>query len=445
MKSQLLIPKKIKVGFNLRSDTYTGKLGYIIYHDGKAWRKQDSWERWRQKYMDSEIYEQKRKEQYDSTYNTFKNNYKYSEEQINQRLGAYENYKPNFGGYVDDPTIVPVEFENVPIEGFVLNKKAGGYSSGWNHRATYCRVYDPRGFEFEISIPNLLFILQETSSFKGKGLEGEFVYAWEGKDLILLPANCEDYKQSQNFTKLQQSKVSAKDLEPGCSYKTKRQIDLIYLGKFNWYSLAEDGNYHKKLKCEKVHVFYDEKNNKNKKGKHWRSPETGNYVVLSSVSNIASQNSDIPIDNYAELMQGFSKIKYTQKPINLEFAPVELGYDYEKDNKKESYRLGGYNSYNYNYKKYYIKKPNEEFESYNIHANWFNKSSYNYRNEEKIFKGFTLERIDRISFKGENLIFNHEVNHDSGRYYTKEELESMGFNELFIVFENGNKLELEQY
>jgi hypothetical protein len=27
--NQLFIPTKCKVGFNLRSDTYTGKLGYV--------------------------------------------------------------------------------------------------------------------------------------------------------------------------------------------------------------------------------------------------------------------------------------------------------------------------------------------------------------------------------------------------------------------------------
>jgi hypothetical protein len=39
----------------------------------------------------------------------------------------------------------------------------------------------PRGFEFEISIPNLLYILQECNSTKG--LDGEFVYAWDGKGI----------------------------------------------------------------------------------------------------------------------------------------------------------------------------------------------------------------------------------------------------------------------
>lgn len=44
MKSEIIVPKKCKVGFNIRKDTYTKKLGYVIYHDGKVWRKQASWE-----------------------------------------------------------------------------------------------------------------------------------------------------------------------------------------------------------------------------------------------------------------------------------------------------------------------------------------------------------------------------------------------------------------
>ena len=181
MKTQLLIPSKIKVGFNLRPDTYTGKLGYVIMFDGKKWRKETSWEGWRQK--------------------------------EGQEVGYYENNQHTIKKLGSE--INPIEFENEPTEGFVLNKKAGGGSSGWNHRATYCRVYDPRGFEFEISITNLLFILQETSSFKGKGLEGEFVYSWEGKDLVLLPAGCEEYKQSTNFTKLQDGKMMPHPQSPG--------------------------------------------------------------------------------------------------------------------------------------------------------------------------------------------------------------------------------------
>ena len=91
MDNQLFIPSKVKVGYNERQDTYTKRLAYVIYYDKKGvLRKEASWKSW-----------------------------------CDEKLGSNE-------------------YDNVPTEGFVLNKKAGGYSSGWNHRSTYCRVYEKR-------------------------------------------------------------------------------------------------------------------------------------------------------------------------------------------------------------------------------------------------------------------------------------------------------------
>ena len=107
MKSNIFVPKIINVGYQNRSGTYTGKLAYVIYYDEKGkLRKEASWNSWR------------------------------------------------------DEKIPNEEFDNVPTTGFVLNKKVGDYSSGWDHRQAYCRVYDPRNFEFEITIENLLYILE---------------------------------------------------------------------------------------------------------------------------------------------------------------------------------------------------------------------------------------------------------------------------------------------
>ena len=103
---RLNIPKQLKVGYQKRCDTYSEKLAYVTYINKKGEiAKQISWDGWR------------------------------------------------------DKEITPDDFENVPTEGFVLNKRAGGYKSGWNFRQTKCRVWDPRGFEIEISIENLLYIL----------------------------------------------------------------------------------------------------------------------------------------------------------------------------------------------------------------------------------------------------------------------------------------------
>ena len=215
INEKLNIPDKIKVGFQERSDTYTGKLSYVTYINKKGkLAKETSWEGWR------------------------------------------------------DKKITPLEFDNVPTEGFVLNKKAGGYSTGWNHRQTYCRVYDPRDFEFEINIENLLYILQECTSSKGKGLEGKFVYAWSGKDLVLLPVDSLDYKMSKQLIDSTE-KITMKSLKIGASYKGKvpnsKDIsdNLVYIGKMTWHGFAgmaidcKGNNYNYKLVSKVVPTFVD--------------------------------------------------------------------------------------------------------------------------------------------------------------------------------------------
>ena len=186
----IYIPKKIKVGYQNRSDTYTKKLAYVIYYDEKnKLRKETSWNNWR------------------------------------------------------DEKIEPDDFDNEPTRGFVLNKKAGDCcSEHWgNHRQAYCRVYDPRGFEFEITINNLLYILENCDCLKGKGLDGEFVYGWDGKDLILIPVDSPDYKEIKTRTdKIQNGKrFKGKDLIIGATYLTKNEEKWVYMGRFDkWEKLT---------------------------------------------------------------------------------------------------------------------------------------------------------------------------------------------------------------
>lgn len=186
MKSNLFLPKQINVGYQEREDTYTGQLGYVIYFDEKGkLRKEKSWNGWRDQEIENTI------------------------------------------------------FDNEPIEGFVLNKKAGGYSTGWNHRQTYVRVYDPRGFEFEISVTNLLYILENTNSIKGKGLEGEFVYGYEGGDLVLMPTSSPDFKVLEKLNNKIHAKnfIKPKELKEGHLYLTKQNEELIYMGRMETYGL----------------------------------------------------------------------------------------------------------------------------------------------------------------------------------------------------------------
>jgi hypothetical protein len=201
MDTKIFIPQKIKVGYQERSDTYTKRLAYVIYYDQKGkLRKEASWKSWCE-LEDKEI--------------TGWDGKKYTKK--------------------IQPGIPADDFDNVPTEGFVLNKGVGGvrdsYSS-WNPRNEYIRVWDPRNFEFEISIANLLYILENTSSIKGKGLDGKLVYGWWGTDLVLIPENAPEFQAMQDFTELQSGKISAKTLKPGYQYQTKKQEVVTYMGYF---------------------------------------------------------------------------------------------------------------------------------------------------------------------------------------------------------------------
>jgi hypothetical protein len=185
MRNDVFIPEKINVGFQKRDGTYTGKLAYVVYFDNKGvLRKEKSWQSWRDKNIPNEIY------------------------------------------------------ENKPTEGFVLNKKVGGTKCHWNPRQTYVRVYDPRGFEFELTVPNLLYILENTSSIKGKGLEGEFVYGYSGTDLVLIPTSSPDYEELMDFNaKLKTENPKAKDLVLGGTYLDNKNQELIYMGRFDYWTI----------------------------------------------------------------------------------------------------------------------------------------------------------------------------------------------------------------
>jgi hypothetical protein len=261
--SKMMIPDTIRVGYQTRSDTYTGKLAYVIYIDEKGKvRKESSWKSWR------------------------------------------------------DAKIEPNDFKNEPTSGFVLNKKVGDYKSDWNHRMAHIRIYDPRGFEFEISVENLLYILQECTSTKGKGLEGDFVYAWSGSDLVLLPTTSQEYVSSREFTDMKTCKVGKKDMKEGCVYVTKDMREVMYLGKHEIFKSSEErinGSYSHTLRGQisegKKQVFA--LMNVKEEERSWGEPEK--YLFLDGFTKLGTKVSDQVASNYPEVFEEFKQSLYGTK------------------------------------------------------------------------------------------------------------------------------------
>lgn len=203
MKTALVVPETIRVGFQKRDDTYSKKLAYVTWYDNKGvLRKEKSFEDWR------------------------------------------------------DHKIPAEEYENKPMSGFVINKNAGGVENSWgrNARRTYIRVYDPRGFEVEISVPNLLYIL-DCGSCTSKVLDGSFVYAWDGTELVLLPISAPEYVEIQDYNeKLKaDSFIKPKDFQIGYVYRDKKNNRMVYLGKFDYVTTHS----YEPDEVELIHQFVD--------------------------------------------------------------------------------------------------------------------------------------------------------------------------------------------
>ena len=229
-----------------------------------------------------------------------------------------------------DKNIEPQDFKNEPTSGFVLNKKVGDYKSSWNHRHAYCRVYDPRNFEIEISIENLLYILENNSSIKGKGLEGEFVYGWDDKNLILIPTDSPDYKEMMKLNDLrhEKKKFDSKNMIIGATYKTNQNYELIYLGRY--YESNEDN------KETKSYFFYDRDNK-------WSKIT----IIKSLTGNIIDVIDENCVEDYANLMDELLKSSY--------YSTREQKYDEYKDYTLEEFKNGFYKRNGFYSSKYYAE------------------------------------------------------------------------------------------
>ena len=405
--NKLFIPKKIRVGYKYEEETYNGRLAYVIYFDLKGnICKEKSWLSWCQlKPVTEFILDSKGRFVYD--------------ENSNRLLKEIQPALP-----VDD-------FENIPTSGFVLNKKAGGERHHFGQRQIKCRVFDPRGFEFEITMDNLLFILQETNTIKGKGLVGEFVYSWYNGDLILLPCDCNEYIESSDFTASKLLKISAKSLVPGYTYKTKSMEEVIYLGKFD-YIFYSRTNYKFNIKNE--HVFYNIKNE--------------NFVPLNA-PNLAKLIDNTVNLNYAELLeklQNSGKIK----PFTVEINPLSIEL-------KDYYDVDYYNRHiniPINKNEIYIDRGNNIYSKIDLNCcleedkiTWKEKHEKDwYKEQDKKFP-VKVENYRYFIYNDYNIIDNNiiEVNAENVwnyNYFSKQEITKLKFVTIKLNFNDVIKKDL---
>lgn len=364
--NQLFIPSKIKVGYQVREDTYTKKLGFVIYYDNKGkLRQENAWKGW-----------------------------------IKHDMG---------------------DFDNAPTEGFVLNKDVGGTRSSysWNTRREKVRVFDPRGFEFEIPLETLLFILQESTSTKGKGLEGEFVYAWSGKNIGIIPVNSQAYQSSIKYTKAQSAKVSTKELIPGCIYETKQMKELIYLGKFNYVDALHDWS--RTFNVTKGHIFANVQPKKEERDYGYKR-----FHCLTSLSPMAYRLSETPVDNYAELMDEFNKSEHSVDRKRFDIINAS------PDNRPHSEKCR-YNFYREIEPDKYEAVVVTQHSDRNPNARYY-YNSYNRDNDppQMLIKGYTISPFGLLSLADGKIEFKEKKSKTDSKFYSQEEFDALNIKQITV-------------
>jgi hypothetical protein len=381
METQLYIPKKIKVGYQKREDnTYSKRLAYIIYFDDKGkLRKETSWQGWR------------------------------------------DHKQP-----VED-------YDNEPTEGFVLHKDIKRYN--WSHfssHRTMIRVYDPRGVEFEITTENLIGILMNSDCSK-RALSGKYVYAWAGPELVLLPTTCEEYDQAANFTVLQAAKIGVKDLVAGCSYKTKKEDDLVYVGKYMWYDF---GNWYRSDKAN---------TRAGKKHYIFTSDDGKTFLLKSGLEFLAVKNSDTIVSNFAEIIEKFQKNPHSSDIVKWEVVPCEVNL--------ETGTRPYYGSPMLTDDGVYFQMHGDTIIQYQLHARFKYNNNPNVEVEKYTLEGFTVSEQYKLNSTNNSQIKEMKSGRDgySSYYYNRpaepkysaEEIQKQGYGYLFVTLENGKRIKVK--
>lgn len=299
--SELYIPQKLIIGFQERDDTFTGKLAFITYYK-----------------PDGEIF----------------------------RLGSFNTWT--------NKNIKTIEIDNTPQSGFILNK--GVQRSGhWGSGRSVIRVYDSRDFEFEITVDNLIGILMHSDVSKRDIVEN-CIFAWKGQQLVLLPANSEEYQKSVQYSKKQLENVNPEQLVPGYTYNQKKHDEpLTYIGFFPWLEWKNETkeisyynreNYKVQKRIGKRHVFFD-----------------GKKYIVQKPENLSTIEQGSVADNFAHLMEGFVNSYHSQlvvdAEIKIDYQCADNNRDYYKV-KNNSFLLASYREYtNHNGTYNYFRNSNK--------------------------------------------------------------------------------------
>ena len=257
-------------------------------------------------------------------------------------------------------------------------------------------------------------------------MEGEFVYSWDGTELVLLPVTSQEYKASSEFTALQTKKITKKDIREGCFYVNKDNEKVMYLGRHDWYEKTWSYYTSRQIKHSKQHIFVSVDG----KSKYW---------TQKGFTKLAQKLGDDVSPLFPKEFEKFKKSVYASPPSKLVGKKLKI-------NVKEQHWHQSHNAFINKKGKFYSIAVGTTYvypqlSSYQRRwdQSWEEAYAERERGKRKIYYKVVADSPAALDSNG--TIHLNTLNLGGGDYtnyeVSKEEIDKLEFYALQIEMENG--------
>jgi hypothetical protein len=157
----------------------------------------------------------------------------YIDNKTNLRIRDRMDEWARWGSYGKDP-LNSLTIDNKPMVGFRISRSQ--INDGWYQTPEYIRIEDPRGFEVDITIPNMIMLTNDNALVNGEIMH-ECIWGRDNAVNVLLPVNSLPYREAVSNTDRQKTHVHVSKLKLGDHVTLKNGQSGRYMGKL--YSTSE--------------------------------------------------------------------------------------------------------------------------------------------------------------------------------------------------------------
>lgn len=222
-----------------------------------------------------------------------------------KRMATADNWSIGWGR--SKAKIDPKTINNVLMSGFKVAHSVSRYSTS----NVVWRILDPRGFELEISSPNMSDLIGITTIEQGE-IQDRCIWSRQGANNVLLTENDPVYLQAIENSERIEKKVSLRDVKIGNTVVLSNGTIGQYMGCFHLVSMSYGDRYYGRNDPAKIEIAKSPKHFFYIKGTGTGHAEGDSYMGISSpkISEISDASTVL-------------EIKDTELLINRKFANGE--------------------------------------------------------------------------------------------------------------------------